>query len=282
MKKSMLLILSILFSLSFISAYYGSYSSFSFSDLLNEIDSSTMILGTIFIISFALINFSLSKVFKDRYGEPNRAIAGILAFVISLLITWGINKTNFDIENLFYNIGFSEGFLYTILPLILIAGLIFLALKTSWGIMLMIIGALLTAISFTNLIYEKGITLLIGIILLVAGIWLSRKKKRSMINSQDYPAPKYNQQPYNQRQTPIQKRNLSKQPQQRAIYQQKQRTARELQAKYNQYKNAAQAVCQKIGHIPAKGTKEYQTWVRYTQAIKTIEKMAKKQGIRLR
>lgn len=177
MKKSMLLISSILFSLSFISAYYGSYSSFSFSDLLNEIDSSTMILGAIFIISFALVNFSLSRVFKDQQGEPNRAIAGIVAFVISLLITWGINKTDFDIENLFYNIGFSEGFLYTILPLIILGAFIFAIIKWGLGKSLFFAGLFLIAATFV--VYMKGLTLFLGFLFGIVGaiIWYKYPKK---------------------------------------------------------------------------------------------------------
>ena len=83
--------------INFVSAYYGSYSNFSFSDFLNEVDSETMLLGVVFILSFALLNYSLSKFFKDKNGEPNRVIVGVVSFAISLLITWGVNKTDFTV-----------------------------------------------------------------------------------------------------------------------------------------------------------------------------------------
>lgn len=192
-KRNLFLILILgLFLISFTSAYYGSYNSFSLSSLLDSIDSSTMLLGITFIVSFAFINFSLSKVFKDQEGNPNKATAGIVAFAISLLITYGINKTGFDIEGLFYNIGFSEGFLATIIPLILLGGAIYLGIKFSFGMVLIVSGSLFCIVSFTSLIYEKGITLVLGIILLVIGGWLWKRKrhpkeKQSRNYSYSYP-----------------------------------------------------------------------------------------------
>ncbi len=185
MKKSLIISSIITLTLiNFVSAYYGSYSSFSLSNLLNEIDSSTMILGAVFIISFALINFALSKFFKDKHGEPNRVIAGIVSFVISLWMTWEINKRGFDIERLFYNFGYNIGFssdvLSTIIPLLLIAGTIYLFVKLKTNA-LFIIGGLLIAVSFTNLFYEKGITLIIGIILLLIGGYLKTENKGNIM-----------------------------------------------------------------------------------------------------
>ena len=96
MKKSLLILVITLCLINLTNAYYGSYSSFSFSDLLNSIDSSTMLLGAVFVLSFLFANWSLSKFFKG-----NRAFAGIAAFVVSLFITWGVNRTGLDFEGFF-------------------------------------------------------------------------------------------------------------------------------------------------------------------------------------
>lgn len=177
----MLLPVLMLTGINFVSAaYYGSYTRFSISDLLNEIDSETMILGAIFVVSFALLNFSLSKFFKDKDGEPNKRIAGIIAFVISLFITWGINKTGIDFEGFFYEIGFSEDLLFTTLPIILIGAMIVLILKYKLPRVLTGVGALLTILSFTPFIYAKGIVLAIGLICLgIGGYLLWRKKPKN-------------------------------------------------------------------------------------------------------
>jgi hypothetical protein len=130
-----------------------------------------MILGTIFIVSFALIHFASLRSFKDKYGEPNRGTAFVIAFAVSLLITWGINKTGFDFEGLFFDLGISSDLLYTILPLILLAGIIYLfyRLKTK---ALFIFGGLLILVSFTEMVYEKGLVLGIGVfLLLIKFLW---------------------------------------------------------------------------------------------------------------
>jgi len=69
----------------------------SLGDFLNTIESSTISLLVIFIVCFALLNFSLTKFFKKE-----RAIAGIIAFSISLLITYGVNRSDLEFEYQFY------------------------------------------------------------------------------------------------------------------------------------------------------------------------------------
>ncbi len=183
-KKSLLLTSFItLLLINFVSAYYGSYSSFSLSNLLDSIDSSTMILGAVFIISFAFLNFALSKFFKEQ-----KAIAGVVAFVISLLIVWGINRTGFDFEGLFYGIGFSEGILSVILPIILIIGAAIIVWKFNFAILLLIFGILLLFITvFTEIIYANGIATIIGIAAVLIGIYLISKKKRINTSYKSYP-----------------------------------------------------------------------------------------------
>ena len=164
----------------FVSAqYYGS----SLSNLLSSIDASTMILLLVLIISFAFINFSLSKsVFRD-----NKAIAGIIAFSISLgIIYWinsyGISYYGIDIESIFYDLsyslGFSGDFLYTIIPIILLVGTIYFIWKFKISKVSLVLGILLIIASFTDFIYEKGIVLIIGIILVIVGFLFSKKSEK--------------------------------------------------------------------------------------------------------
>ena len=160
------------------------YDRFSLSNILNSIDPSTMVLGTIFIISFALLNFSLSRFFRGNAG-----IAGIVAFSISLLIVWGINRTGFDYSSLFYNIFFfiPEDLLYTLVPFILLGLIIYGFVKLGLGETLAILGGFLLAIViFTDLVYEKGLIIGIGTILFVIGIWLWNKKKSGVSGYSDY------------------------------------------------------------------------------------------------
>ena len=178
MKKGMIVLL-VLFSISFVSAYYGSYygGGFSLSDLLNEIDSETMLLGVTFIVSFALINLSLQRVFKD-----NKAVPGVVAFCIALLIAWGINRSGYDIDNLFYSIGFSEDFLFTVLPLLLVGFLIYSVIK--WrGNGFITVGIVLVVFGIIGFFEEMGAAIIFGAFLFGVGWainkWVFPEKKKT-------------------------------------------------------------------------------------------------------
>ena len=159
------------------------YGGFSLSDILSSIDQSTMILGVIFVVSLAFINQALIRtIFRD-----NAAIAGIIAFAISLLIIYGINLTGLDFEGFFYNLGFSEGFLSTVVLLALIGGGIYLGIKYGLGEMLMVLGGFFIILSFTDFIYETATTFIIGLIFLGIGGWLLSKKKRGIGGSYSPP-----------------------------------------------------------------------------------------------
>ena len=193
MQRIKLSILLGLFLLNFVSAYNG-YGSFSFSDLLASIDQSMMILGTIFIVTFALLHFSLTKAFRG-----NKSIAGVIAFALASLITYGINKMDFNFEGFFYDIGISGDLLYILLPIIILVGIIWLAnikskrtgKKFGFGNIFLILGALFIALGLTDLIYEKGAAMVIGLILMIIGIWAIFKKKRRINKKEQYSQQNY-------------------------------------------------------------------------------------------
>jgi hypothetical protein len=158
-------------------------------DMLSSIDPNTMILGLLFIIFYVFINFSLSKVFKKE-----RASSAIISICVSLLAVYGINKTNFDVSGLFYNIGINENILYTIVPWIILG----LAILGSFAKdettgkrrfrlykLFMILGAFFILLSFFT--YEKGTVMIIGIVLLLIGLflWFMVRKKKGKIPQQN-------------------------------------------------------------------------------------------------
>lgn len=269
-----------LFSINFVTAsfHYGGYS---LSDLLNTFDSSTVILLSIFAIAFILIFWPLSKFFRE-----SPLLAGIISFAISFLLIFEINRRGYNFAGFFYNIGISEGILSVIVPLILLVGLIYISYskyekRFRFHRAFLISGGLFIAISLTPIIYEKETTFILGFILSGIGIWLWRRGKRGGFANSYYgnyndsygPSP---------RQVYRQERTQETEPIRKQQVQPRQRTQKELQGKYNQYRYAAESICKKVGHVPKKGTPEYREWKRYTQAVKTIEKMASKQGFRLR
>lgn len=144
-----------------------------FREMLYSIDPNSMLLGLLFIIFYVFVQYALSRSIR------NKKSSAIIAFCVSLLAVYGINRMSWDISGFFYGLGLSENFLYTIVPLIILAGLIFMIWKLKLSRTLMITGILLIIASF--LVYEKGIILIIGIVLFLIGLLLSfRKKKFSM------------------------------------------------------------------------------------------------------
>jgi hypothetical protein len=152
---------------------------FSIAVIFNSIDSSTMVLGSIFIIMLVLLNSAFSKIFRHKTGEPNKVAAGVLSFTFSLGITYGIYKT-IDYENILYSIGLTPAILGIIAPLILLAAVIYLIIKFK-SKTLLIIGLFFIGITlFTDWVYEKNTLLVIGIILIILWflLWLKSRKKK--------------------------------------------------------------------------------------------------------
>jgi hypothetical protein len=179
MKKECNIILGLLaglFSINFASAQYGSY--FSFSDFLNSLDSSNVILIGVFLVSFAVINMILLKFFKDERGVPNNKVAGVVAFVFSMFIIYGLNRTNLSFENMFFAIGVSPDMLYPIVATMLIAGIIFLSVNYGFTTVIMSIGGFMILGSF--FIYEAGSMLIFGLILFLIGAILKWKVKKKL------------------------------------------------------------------------------------------------------
>ncbi len=170
MKRGVLLIaLFLLVSISFASAA-------SLSDLLNQIDESALILFAVFIIAFAVLFFSLNRVFKG-----NNTTSGIVSVALALLITYGVNKTGLDFGGFFLNVGISEEILATALPIVILAGIVLMVIKLAKN-SLLVIGGLLILASF--FVYSQITLIVIGIILIVlrftvfvkSGVWEPKKK----------------------------------------------------------------------------------------------------------
>lgn len=149
-------------------------------DFLYAINPNDILLGLLFVIFFAIINFALYRTLK------NKQTSGIISFCVSLLAVYGINRTNLNVAGLFSNIGLSENLIYTVIPIIIIVGLVFMIwkLKLPWTFIL--IGALLIIASLIpGLVYEKFIVMLIGGALFLLGLFLLwRKHKKKAQNPQ--------------------------------------------------------------------------------------------------
>lgn len=145
-----------------------------FEGVLNNLGSDFILLGLLFVIFFALINLALSKSMKDK------RTGSIIAVCVSLLIVYGISKANWDISGAVGSIGIGNNIIYTVLPLIIIAGLVFMVIKLKIALSLILIGTILVILSFSA--YKQGTLMAIGIIFIIAGIiiWITSKKKQGI------------------------------------------------------------------------------------------------------
>ena len=173
MKKSVLSIPLGLLLIKFASAYYGSFGNFSFRNLLNSIDPRSITLALLFLIFFAFLNFVLSRVFRDRYGNPNRATAGIIALCISLLAVYGVNRSSWEIQNLLFNIGIPNDLMYIIIAIALLAVIALIVWKFAKN-SLFVIGGLLILTSI--FMYEKTIPIVLGTILIIIRCFIPKDK----------------------------------------------------------------------------------------------------------
>lgn len=167
-----------------VSAQYGYYGSFSLSNFLDSIGSSTMILFVLFIIFFAVLH----NIVFMTFFKGNRSVSAIVSFCVSLLAIYGINRARWDLGGLFYGLGLSESALFTIISLVLLVIIIYAIFTKKLKYLLLILGGLLLGLAlFTDLIYERGIAIAIGLVLLLIGLLLRRRGRRAPYDHGEYP-----------------------------------------------------------------------------------------------
>ena len=185
MKKSLIIGLILAVSLmSFVSAYYGSfYGGSVLGDLFNSMDSTTVFLGVVFVVSFALINYSLSIFFKE-----NKSTASVISLAMALGITYWMNQTGFDFSNLFYSLGIPEETLLTLAPLLFIGAIVAIGILKGWGVSMLATGAFLILISLFVDEGTKTLLMAVGVILAIIGIifWAKGRKENERKERRHY------------------------------------------------------------------------------------------------
>lgn len=197
----LLSLISGLFLLKFTSAqFFDNYNSFSITNFFNTISPQDMTFLALFIIFFALIFLILTRLslFRDQYGNPNKAIAGVISLAVSLLSTYYLYISGFNLQGIFSGFGISSDLFYPFFGIILVIAAIFIIMYMGFRGFFIISGILLLLVGFfTNLVYESGIVIVIGGVLLLLGLWMGRGSRNAMMRGgqviggqirKDYPA----------------------------------------------------------------------------------------------
>lgn len=149
----------------------GFASALSFSETLSFIDPTLLTLAVLFVISFGVLYFSVSKIFKG-----NKAISAVIAIALSFLMVYWINNL-VSLATLFSGWGISDETLYTVGPILLLALIIFLFVKLKFAGVCLILGGIFILAGITGLVYSTDIAIIIGIVLAVIGLIALLKKK---------------------------------------------------------------------------------------------------------
>lgn len=151
-------------------------------DMLYSIGFENLLLGLVFVLILAIVLMGLSR-FPRFQRSP--AIKTVIGFCVSLLAIYGISRSRINLENIFYNLGFTEDFLYNVIIIAIIGFFVvsgYVRKTRKWRLYrpIIVLGFLFTVASLTPIIYEKGATLALSIPLLIIGmlLWWRRYKWR--------------------------------------------------------------------------------------------------------
>lgn len=161
-----------IFMINLVSA--ASYNSFSIQGFFNQIAMSDLLIFATFVITFLVFQIPLKRAFVG-----NERTAVVISMILSLAVSWGVARFNLDLSSLLFGLGIDEEILWIIIPLIILAGLLYLAYKFNVGVILILLGIFILAIAVsTDLIYSEGMAIVLGIIFLLGGVAAIKIRER--------------------------------------------------------------------------------------------------------
>ncbi len=157
-------------------------------DMLETFDPQSVLLITVFIIMFTVLFFITSKFFGkkrlDGTHEPNKVIAGVISLAIAFFTMYGAYQYGFGTDTLNLDFQLFSGLWGIIIPIILLAGLIYLIKKMKIE-SLLVVGLFFLIISLVpDLVFEQEVMMWWGIIIIIMYLiikflwWLINRKKK--------------------------------------------------------------------------------------------------------
>jgi len=181
MKKSVILVLSVILLTNFISA--ASFGIGDLGNIRNTFDLETMFYLVIFLIAFVFFYYSLISVFKTLFKKdnPSKTAPAVLALALALFTVYGFFFFDFQIGNYITNFDMFEGIWGILIPLaiLLITILVLWKLKLKT---LLALGALFILLGVTKMVYEYEMFLWAGIGLVILYIILALIFKKKEVD----------------------------------------------------------------------------------------------------
>jgi len=148
--------------------------------IFGNFNTEIIVIGAFFLIFFAFIYIILSRILKDQYGNTNKMFVGIIAFCSATLIVYFggdfLNRT-------IYGLNLSENLINWLIAGVFIVFAIWIINKMGFGRFLLVLGAGLIIVGFTDLVYRKGALIIFGAVLVMVGIFISKKRKPKSFDS---------------------------------------------------------------------------------------------------
>lgn len=172
MQKKWLFIFGFIFLIGFVSAQYSSLSG-----ALFDINSSTVILAAVFILTTLLVKYSLRNQFR---GSPGISLS--IALIIGFLAMFGINSSGLNyggfLDGIIFSLGLPPDIAYTIFWLVIWGFTIFIIWRVK-PIVMVIGGIAIMFLGSVELIpsYVRVIVAGFGVLMVIVGIlkWIYMK-----------------------------------------------------------------------------------------------------------
>ena len=169
--KNIFAVILFILGISLVQAYYGG----GLERELGSINPQDLYLAISFVVSFFIFNIAFSKFFKEESGKT----AWIPALALSLGTTYGLWRTNFDMGILFSRINLTDGIWQVVAGILVLIFVFFLIkkvkgkfkikFKINW--FFVIFGIIFLYLGIQNIVYSAGASVLIGIMLLMVGLF---------------------------------------------------------------------------------------------------------------
>jgi len=157
-------------------------SAFGIGDFFESIGSENLLLMTVFVLSFLIISFSLGRTIGRHSG--GKGVANSIAIIVSLMITAGYYFSGWNLWGVLEDL-IPYDILIWIIPIALLAGVIYFLYKVKHGFswLLIIAGIILLLLGIFDVVYARITVGVIGVLLIILGLWLLFKKKRGLVSS---------------------------------------------------------------------------------------------------
>jgi hypothetical protein len=171
-----------LFSILIIQIINLASAQFFIDQLLNTLDTRTVIFFALFLIFFTLINFSLLRVFRG-----NKAVSATIALAVSFLIVYGIFRSGYSIEDIFFNIGIDEASIFNFFVIASVVLLIWIIFRYGAVNFFLVLGVILIFVSYTTLVYERASLRFIGFAIAIIALWFLFRQRQGLVGAPAVP-----------------------------------------------------------------------------------------------